>query len=181
MVPRSVLCPVATFNYRARATFGLSTLNYSKWSCKCMVNGIFFTTLAQHQGEKDVMYCNATDWNLNIMKNNKLKNCFVRIFYFIFGQLACCSERVKETNLKKSDWDNHMVWIQSYNGYLFHKVYFTIRKWLTTSVLCFETMLVWSWTDKSSLGYAFLFTHVQLNWCIMVRLNQCSSLYFGNA
>ena len=60
------------------------------------------------------------------MKNNKLKNCFVGIFHFTFGQLAYCSERA---NLKESDWDNDMVSIQSSNGYLFHKVYFTISKW----------------------------------------------------
>ena len=33
---------------------------------------------------------------------------------------------------------------------------FTICKGLTTSVLCFETMLVWSWTGKSSLGYTLI-------------------------
>ena len=81
------------------------------------------------------------------MKDNKLKNCFVGIFHFTFGQLANWSELEKEANLKESDWDNHVVWIQSSNDYLFHKVYFTISKWLTISVLCFEITLVWSWTD----------------------------------
>ena len=76
------------------------------------------------------------------MKNNKLKNCFVGIFHNTFDQLAYCSERVKEANLKESDWDNHMLPMQSSNGYFFHKAYFTISKWLTISVLCFETMLV---------------------------------------
>ena len=33
----------------------------------------FFTALAQHLGEEDEIYDNATDWNLNTMKNNKLK------------------------------------------------------------------------------------------------------------
>ena len=66
------------------------------------------------------MYYNATDWNLNTMKNNKLKNCFVGIFHFIFGQLAYSLERAKEANLKESDWDIHMVSIQSSNGYLVH-------------------------------------------------------------
>ena len=37
------------------------------------------------------------------MKNNKLKNSFVGIFHFIFGQLAYCSKRAKEANLKESD------------------------------------------------------------------------------
>ena len=68
-----------------------------------MVNGIFFTTLAQHQVEEDEIYYNATDRNVNTMKNNKLKNCFVGIFHFTFGQLAYCSERAKEANLKESD------------------------------------------------------------------------------
>ena len=49
------------------------------------------------------MYHHATDGNLNTMKNYKLKNCFVVIFHFIFGQLACCSEGAKEANLKESD------------------------------------------------------------------------------
>ena len=111
-------------------------------------------------GEKDEIYYDATDWNLHTMKNSKLKNSFVGIFHFTFGQLAYCSERAKEANLKESDWDNHTVSIQSSNGYLFRKVYVTVRKSLTISVLCFETMLVWSWTDKSSLGYALLFTNV---------------------
>ena len=77
------------------------------------------------------------------MKNNKLNNCFVGIFHFIFGQLAYCLDRAKEADLKESDWDNHMISIQSSNGYLFHKVYFTISKCLTISVLCFEQMLNW--------------------------------------
>ena len=74
------------------------------------------------------MYYNATESNLNNMKNNKLKNCFVGILHFTFGQLTYCSERAKEANLKESDKDNHVVSIQSSNGYLFHKVYFTISK-----------------------------------------------------
>ena len=37
------------------------------------------------------------------MKNNKLKTRFVGIFHFTFGQLAYCSERAKEANLKESD------------------------------------------------------------------------------
>ena len=37
------------------------------------------------------------------MKNNKLENCFVGIIHFTFGQLAYCSERAKEENLKESD------------------------------------------------------------------------------
>ena len=36
------------------------------------------------------------------MKNNKLKNCFVGVFHFIFGQIAYCSEQAKEANLKES-------------------------------------------------------------------------------
>ena len=50
----------------------------------------------------------------------------------------------KEAALQESDSENHTVSIQSSNGYLFHKVYFTISKLLTVSVLCFETLLVWS-------------------------------------
>ena len=69
------------------------------------------------------------------MTNNNFKNCFVGIFHFTFGQLAYCLERAKEENLKESDWDNHIVSTQSSNGHLFHKVYFTISKWLTVSVL----------------------------------------------
>ena len=141
-----------------------------------MINGIFFTTLAWHQGMKDDIYHNATDWNLNTTKNNKLKNWSVGISHFTFGQLVYWSERVKEAHLKESYWDNHIVSIQSSNGYLFHKVYFTVCKWLTIAVLCLETMLVWSWTDKSSLGYTLLFTNVQLNWCIMVMLLKTQSM-----
>ena len=37
------------------------------------------------------------------MKNNKLRKCFVGIFHFTFDQLAYCSERAKEANLKESD------------------------------------------------------------------------------
>ena len=48
------------------------------------------------------MYYNATDSNLNNMKNNKLKNCFVGIFHVTFGQLAYCLQRAKEVNLKES-------------------------------------------------------------------------------
>ena len=50
------------------------------------------------------------------------------IFHFTFGRLTSWSARAKEANLKESHWDNHMVSIQSSNGYLFHKVYFTICK-----------------------------------------------------
>ena len=39
------------------------------------------------------------------MKNNKLKNCFVGIIHFTFGQLVYCSEQAKEPNLKESDCD----------------------------------------------------------------------------
>ena len=56
-----------------------------------------------------------------------------------------------------------MVSVQSSNDYLFHKVYFTICKLLSIIVLCFETMLLSSWTDKSSLGYTLLFINVKLN------------------
>ena len=57
------------------------------------------------------------------MKNNKLKNCFVGIFHFTFGQLAYCSERAKEANLKESDRRNCMVRIESprAHGYIFTK------------------------------------------------------------
>ena len=71
------------------------------------------------------------------MKNNKLKDCFVRIFYFTFGQVAYCSERVKEANLKESDVDNRMVSIQSSSGDLFHKVYFTISKMINNFCVMF--------------------------------------------
>ena len=37
------------------------------------------------------------------MKSNNLKNCFVRLFHFTFGQFAYYSERAKEANLKESD------------------------------------------------------------------------------
>ena len=40
---------------------------------------------------------------ISTLKNNKLKTCSVGIFYFTFGQLAYCSERAKEANLKESD------------------------------------------------------------------------------
>ena len=78
------------------------------------------------------------------MKNNKLKIWSVGIFQFTFGQLVYWSEWEKEASLKESDWDNYMVSVQSSNGYLFHRVYFSISKSLTISVLCFEIMLVWS-------------------------------------
>ena len=63
----------------------------------------FLHHLRLTSGEKDEMYYNATDRNLNTMKNNTLKNCFVGIFHFTFGKLAYCSERAKEANLKESD------------------------------------------------------------------------------
>ena len=128
-------------------------------------------------------YYNATYWNLNTMKNNKFKNWSVGIFQFTFGQLVYWSEREKEVNLKESDWE---VSIQSSNG-LFHNWYFTSCKWLTISVLCinvlmlklimFWNMLVWSWNDKSSLGYTLLFTNVWRKWCIMVLLLKAWSSY----
>ena len=96
-------------------------------------------------GEKDVMYYNATDWNLNTMKNNKLKNCFVGIFHFIFGQLAYCSKRAKEANLKESDWGNHMVSIQSSNGYLFHsKAWFPFTANSTTTTQKTKRLCAWA-------------------------------------
>ena len=49
----------------------------------------FLHHLRLTSGEKDEMYYNATDRNLNTMK----KNWFVGIFHFTFGQLAYCSER----------------------------------------------------------------------------------------
>ena len=52
------------------------------------------------------------------MINNKLKNWSAGIFHFTFGQHVYWSEQAKEANLKES--------IRSSNGYLFHKVYFTI-------------------------------------------------------
>ena len=105
-----------------------------------------------------------------------LKNWSIGILQFTFGQLVYWSERAKEANLKESDWNNHMVSIQSSNGYLSDEVYFTVCKWLAISVLCFETMFVWSWTDKSSLWYTLLFTNVLLNWCIMVLLLETQSM-----
>ena len=45
------------------------------------------------RGEKDAIYYDATDWDLNAMKDNKLKNWSVGIFHFMFGQLAYWSER----------------------------------------------------------------------------------------
>ena len=62
------------------------------------------------------------------MKTNKLKNWFVGIFHFTFSQPAYWSERAKEALLKESDCDSHMVSIQSFIGYRFHKVYFTVCK-----------------------------------------------------
>ena len=62
------------------------------------------------------------------MKNKNLKNRFVGVFHFTFGQLAYCSEKANEANLKESDRDDHMVSIQRLNGYLFYKVYFTTCK-----------------------------------------------------
>ena len=58
-------------------------------------------------GEKDETYYYATDWNLNTTKNIKLKNCFVGIFHFTFGQ------RAKEVNLKESDWGNQAYGMNS--------------------------------------------------------------------
>ena len=95
-------------------------------------------------------------WNLSQCNRLKSKHWKItnwrlvcKVFSLAFGQLVYWSKRAKEANLKESGWDNQIVSIQSPNGYLFHKVYFTICKWLTISVLCFETMFVWSWTDKS--------------------------------
>ena len=55
------------------------------------------------------------------MKNDKLKNWSVEIFYFTFGQLDYWSEPAKEANLKESDSNNHIVLIQSSNGSVFTK------------------------------------------------------------
>ena len=44
-------------------------------------------------GETDEIYRNATDLNLNIMKNDKLKISSVGIFQFTFGQFVYWSER----------------------------------------------------------------------------------------
>ena len=52
------------------------------------------------------------------MKNDKLKNRSAGIFQFTSGQLVYWSEQAKVANVKES--------IRSSNGYLFHKVYFTI-------------------------------------------------------
>ena len=38
-------------------------------------------------GDKDEIYYDATDWNLNTMKNNKSKNCFAGIFHFTLANL----------------------------------------------------------------------------------------------
>ena len=38
-----------------------------------MINGIFLINLTLHKGEKDKIYYNATDWNVNTTKNDKLK------------------------------------------------------------------------------------------------------------
>ena len=101
-----------------------------------------------------------------------LKKCFVWIFHFTFGHLPI---PIIQNGRKWQAWKNQIeitTWSQFkvLMAIFFHKVYFTISKSLTISVLCFETMLVWSWTDKSSLGHTLLFTNVQLNWCIMVLL-----------
>ena len=129
-------------------------------------------------GEKDVMYYNATDWNLI-----NLKNCFVGIFHFIFGQLAYCSEGVKEENLKESDWDNHMVWIQSSNGYLF---VFHYQQMINNFCIMFwnNACLVLNCMIRGHLGILYcspMFNWIDALWCCCLRLNQCSSLYSGSA
>ena len=44
-------------------------------------------------GGGGAIYYNATDSNLNAMKDNKLKNWSVGIFHFTSGQLAYSSKR----------------------------------------------------------------------------------------
>ena len=54
---------------------------------------------------------------LNTMKNNKLFCRDISLHLPIV-------QNGRKRQLEKSDCDNHMVSIQSPNGYLFHKVYF---------------------------------------------------------
>ena len=50
-------------------------------------------------GEKDEIYFNATDRNLNTMQNNKLRNCFVGIFW----PTSLLFRTGERANLKESD------------------------------------------------------------------------------
>ena len=77
-----------TSNYRVRGTCGPSTI---KRSGKCVINGIFFTTLALTWGGG------------GRMKFILQQNWSVGIFQITFGQLVYWSEWAKETNLKESD------------------------------------------------------------------------------
>ena len=70
------------------------------------------------------MHADGKSTLASVSKWNSVKvNCFVRIFHFTIGQLAYCSERAKEANLKELDGDNYMVSIQSSDGYLLHSVF----------------------------------------------------------
>ena len=52
-----------------------------------------------------------------------MKELVCRDILLHFWPIVYWSERVKEANLKESDWDNHMASIQSSNIYLFHRMY----------------------------------------------------------
>ena len=139
---------LATSNYRARGTCGSSTLNYSSNGAANAWEMEFSSPPSLNIRGRRIKFIIMQLIEISTLRKiKKLKHWSIGIFHFYW------SEPVKEANFKESDWDNHIVSIQSSNGYLFHKVYFTIWKWLTIFVLCFETMLVWSWTDKSSLRY----------------------------
>ena len=66
-----------------------------------MVNGIFSLPLLDIR-ERRMKFIIMQLIEISPL-NNKLKNSFVGIFHFTFGQLVYCSERAKEPNLKESD------------------------------------------------------------------------------